>query len=132
MGKNDYLCVGNAGKGPGIQMSDECLIGAENGFTYCGEYQAVRRKFALAGKASIIPTTQYMICNQCCESLGSLALLILVFLLLVTTWLPFPLTVTLVLRDLSVVILILGNLFSIVRNKNGPLDSMRLILDKSA
>lgn len=55
-------------------------------------------------KASTIPTTQYMICNQCCDGLGPLALLILVFLLLVTTWLPFPLTVTLVLRDLSVVI----------------------------
>lgn len=60
MAENAYLCVGNAGKGPDFEMSDECLIGAKTGFAYCGGCQAVRRKFALAGK-TILTTIEVAI-----------------------------------------------------------------------
>ena len=43
------------GKGSDLQMSDECLIGVKRRFTYYVEYQAVMRKFTLAGKSFLRP-----------------------------------------------------------------------------
>ena len=39
-----------AGKGPESRMSDECLMKQEFGFPFYIVYQAVMRKFTLAGK----------------------------------------------------------------------------------
>ena len=49
--KKYYLCVEMSWKGSISRMSDECLMKGESGMLYFGEYQAVMRKFTLAGKA---------------------------------------------------------------------------------
>ena len=50
-GKNAYLCIEMSGKGSISRMSDECLIKQEFGFPFYIVYQAVMRKFTLAGKS---------------------------------------------------------------------------------
>ncbi len=40
-----------SGKGSISRMSDECLMKLKSGYPFCGEYQAVMRKFTLARKA---------------------------------------------------------------------------------
>ena len=49
--QNAYLCIGNGRKGSISRMSDECLMKQELGFPFYIVYQAVMRKFTLAGKA---------------------------------------------------------------------------------
>ncbi len=49
--KNVYLCIEMSGKGSISRMSDECLMKQEFGFPFYIVYQAVMRKFTLAGKA---------------------------------------------------------------------------------
>ena len=50
MPKKYYLCVEMSWKGLISRMSDECLITLETVVSYCYDYQAVMRKFTLAGK----------------------------------------------------------------------------------
>ena len=52
--KNAYLCVEMSGKGSISRMSDECLMKQEFGFPFYIVYQAVMRKFTLAGKSSFV------------------------------------------------------------------------------
>ena len=52
--QNVYLCIGNGRKGSISRMSDECLMKQEFGFPFYVVYQAVMRKFTLAGK-SVVP-----------------------------------------------------------------------------
>ena len=49
--KNAYLCIGNGRKGSISRMSDECLMKQETVFSFYVVYQAVMRKFTLAGKS---------------------------------------------------------------------------------
>jgi len=49
--QNVYLCIGNDRKGSISRMSDECLMKQETVFSLYVVYQAVMRKFTLAGKA---------------------------------------------------------------------------------
>lgn len=51
MPKNAYLCIGNDRKGSISRMSDECLMTLEFGSPFYIVYQAVMRKFTLAGKS---------------------------------------------------------------------------------
>jgi len=44
------FCREKAGKGSISRMSDECLMKQETVFSFCVVYQAVMRKFTLAGK----------------------------------------------------------------------------------
>ena len=48
--QNVYLCIGNGRKGSISRMSDECLMKQETVFPFYTQYQAVMRKFTLAGK----------------------------------------------------------------------------------
>ena len=50
-GKKWYLCIGNGRKGSISRMSDECLMTLEFGSLFYIVYQAVMRKFTLAGKS---------------------------------------------------------------------------------
>ena len=43
-----------SGKGSISRMSDECLMKQETVFSFYTQYQAVMRKFTLAGKALIV------------------------------------------------------------------------------
>ena len=52
--KNAYLCVEMSGKGSISRMSDECLMKQETVFPFYTQYQAVMRKFTLAGKAASV------------------------------------------------------------------------------
>ena len=45
--------MGMSGKGPNSQMSDECLMKQETAISFYVVYQAVMRKFTLAGKSSL-------------------------------------------------------------------------------
>ena len=45
-----YFCTGNDRKGSISRMSDECLMKQETVFPFYVVYQAVMRKFTLAGK----------------------------------------------------------------------------------
>ena len=55
-GKKWYLCIEMSGKGSISRMSDECLITLETVFPFYTQYQAVMRKFTLAGKTrSFLP-----------------------------------------------------------------------------
>ena len=54
LGKKCYLCTGNGRKGPNSQMSDECLMKQETVFSLYTQYQAVMRKFTLAGKSLLL------------------------------------------------------------------------------
>ena len=47
-----YLCIEMSGKGSISRMSDECLMKQETVFSFYTQYQAVMRKFTLAGKPS--------------------------------------------------------------------------------
>lgn len=49
--KKYYLCIEMSGKGSISRMSDECLMKQETVFPFYTQYQAVMRKFTLAGKA---------------------------------------------------------------------------------
>ena len=49
--KNAYLCIEMSGKGSISRMSDECLITLETAIPFYVVYQAVMRKFTLAGKS---------------------------------------------------------------------------------
>ena len=49
--ENVYLCIGNGQKGSISRMSDECLMTLEFGIPFYIVYQAVMRKFTLAGKS---------------------------------------------------------------------------------
>ena len=49
--KKHYLCTGNGRKGPKSRMSDECLMKQETVSLFYTQYQAVMRKFTLAGKS---------------------------------------------------------------------------------
>jgi len=49
--QNVYLCIGNGRKGLISRMSDECLMKQETVFLFYTQYQAVMRKFTLAGKS---------------------------------------------------------------------------------
>ena len=49
--KKWYLCIEMSGKGSISRMSDECLMKLEFGFPFYTQYQAVMRKFTLAGKS---------------------------------------------------------------------------------
>jgi len=51
--QNAYLCIGNGRKGSISRMSDECLITLEAAIPFYIVYQAVMRKFTLAGKAMV-------------------------------------------------------------------------------
>ena len=51
MGKNAYLCIEMSWKGLISRMSDECLMKQETVFSFYTQYQAVMRKFTLAGKS---------------------------------------------------------------------------------
>lgn len=51
LGKKWYLCIEMSGKGSISRMSDECLITLETVFSFYTQYQAVMRKFTLAGKS---------------------------------------------------------------------------------
>ena len=55
--KNAYLCVEMSGKGSISRMSDECLMKQEFGFPFYIVYQAVMRKFTLAGKSERLTLT---------------------------------------------------------------------------
>ena len=48
--KKYYLCIEMSGKGLISRMSDECLITLETVVSFYIVYQAVMRKFTLAGK----------------------------------------------------------------------------------
>ena len=48
--QNVYLCIGNGRKGSISRMSDECLMKQETVVSFYTQYQAVMRKFTLAGK----------------------------------------------------------------------------------
>ena len=50
--KKYYLCVEMAGKGLISRMSDKCLMKQETVFPFYVVYQAVMRKFTLAGKSA--------------------------------------------------------------------------------
>ena len=50
MGKKYYFCIEMSGKGSISRMSDECLMKQETVFLFYTQYQAVMRKFTLAGK----------------------------------------------------------------------------------
>jgi len=52
--KNAYLCVEMSGKGSISRMSDECLMKQETVFSFYTQYQAVMRKFTLAGKSNLL------------------------------------------------------------------------------
>ena len=51
LGKKYYLCIEMSGKGSISRMSDECLMKQETVFSFYVVYQAVMRKFTLAGKS---------------------------------------------------------------------------------
>ena len=51
--QNVYLCIGNGRKGSISRMSDECLMKQETVFSFYVVYQAVMRKFTLAGKTKV-------------------------------------------------------------------------------
>lgn len=48
--QNVYLCIEMSGKGSISRMSDECLMKQETVVSFYTQYQAVMRKFTLAGK----------------------------------------------------------------------------------
>ena len=48
-GKKWYLCIEMSWKGLISRMSDECLMKQETVFSFYAQYQAVMRKFTLAG-----------------------------------------------------------------------------------
>ena len=50
-GKKLYLCIEMSGKGSISRMSDECLMKQETVLPFYTQYQAVMRKFTLAGKS---------------------------------------------------------------------------------
>ena len=50
LGNFAYLCIEMSGKGSISRMSDECLMKQETVFSFYTQYQAVKRKFTLAGK----------------------------------------------------------------------------------
>ena len=50
-GKNAYFCIEMSWKGSISRMSDECLMTLETVFSFYIVYQAVMRKFTLAGKS---------------------------------------------------------------------------------
>ena len=52
LGKKWYLCIEMSGKGSISRMSDECLMKQEMVISFYIVYQAVMRKFTLAGKTS--------------------------------------------------------------------------------
>ena len=49
-----YLCVEMSWKGSITRMSDECLMTLETMFPFYVVYQAVMRKFTLAGKSELL------------------------------------------------------------------------------
>ena len=49
-----YFCIGMSGKGSISRMSDECLMTLETVFPFYVVYQAVMRKFTLAGKSDMV------------------------------------------------------------------------------
>ena len=51
LGKKYYLCIEMSRKGLISRMSDECLITLETAVLFYVVYQAVMRKFTLAGKS---------------------------------------------------------------------------------
>ena len=53
LGKNAYLWSRNGRKGSISRMSDECLMKQETVFSFYTQYQAVMRKFTLAGKTKV-------------------------------------------------------------------------------
>ena len=53
LGKKCYLCVEMSWKGLISRMSDECLMKQETVFSFYTQYQAVMRKFTLAGKSQV-------------------------------------------------------------------------------
>ena len=54
MVENAYLCIEMSSKGLISRMSDECLMKQETVFSFYTQYQAVMRKFTLAGKSFAI------------------------------------------------------------------------------
>ena len=56
--KNVYLCIEMSGKGSISRMSNECLMKQEFGFPFYVVYQAVMRKFTLAGKTEYLIKTE--------------------------------------------------------------------------
>ena len=52
--KNAYLCVEMSGKGSISRMSDESLMKQETVVSFYTQYQAVMRKFTLAGKSKLL------------------------------------------------------------------------------
>jgi len=52
LAKNAYLCIEMSWKGLISRMSDECLMKQETVFPFYTQYQAVMRKFTLAGKSA--------------------------------------------------------------------------------
>ena len=56
--QNVYLCIGNGRKSSISRMSDECLMKQETVFSFYTQYQAVMRKFTLAGKSGYLFTNR--------------------------------------------------------------------------
>ena len=55
-----------SGKGSISRMSDECLITLETVFSFYTQYQAVMRKFTLAGKSQkMVITDDFLRINEC-------------------------------------------------------------------
>ena len=58
-----------SGKGSISRMSDDCLMTLEFGFPFCIVYQAVMRKFTLAGKIILSLKARHFACIASLTSL---------------------------------------------------------------
>ena len=62
--KKQYFCIEMSGKGSISRMSDECLMKQETAFSFYIVYQAVMRKFTLAGK-SVSAVCRFVVVVSC-------------------------------------------------------------------